>query len=152
MVTPNDPDAIEREVRIDARPETIFPFFTDPEKMMRWKGVEADLDPRPGGVYRVNITGRDIARGEYQEVVPNSRVVFTWGWEGEDSAVPPGASTVEVSLTPDGDGTIARLRHLGLPTDQQGPHAEGWEHYLPRLATASAGGDPGPDPWTGAHG
>jgi hypothetical protein len=26
-------------------------------------------------------------------------------------------------------------------------HDEGWNHYLDRLTTAAAGGDPGPDHW-----
>src|SRR3989442_13554655 len=83
-------DAVVREVRVAARPETVFPFFTDPAKMTRWKGVEAELDPRPGGIYRVNVTGRAVARGQYVEVVPNRRAVFTWGWEGAGSTRPPG--------------------------------------------------------------
>ena len=74
-----EPDAVQQEIRIAAPPETVFPFFTDPEKMLRWKGIEAALDPRPGGMYRVNITGKDVAQGKYVEVVPPSRVVFTWG-------------------------------------------------------------------------
>src|SRR5919204_1451791 len=109
------PDAVVCEVRVAARPETVFPFFTDPARMVRWKGVEADLDARPGGIYRVNVTGREVARGQYVEVVPNRRVVFTWGWEGAGSTLPPGASTVEVDLIPDGDGTIVRLTHRDPP-------------------------------------
>ncbi len=147
MAEPSQSNAIEREIRIAARPEIVFAFFTDPQRMVRWKGLEATLDPRPGGIYRVDVTGTNVARGQYLEVVPNRRVVFTWGWEGEGQAIPPGASTVEVSLIPDGDGTILRLTHRDLPVEAQGAHAEGWEHYLPRLATAAAGGDPGPDPW-----
>ena len=140
-------DAVEREVRIDASPEDIFPFFIDAAKMVRWQGRSVSLDARPGGVYRVDVNGTNIARGEYVEVTPNSRVVFSWGWEGEDSAVPPGSSRVEITLTPDGDGTIVRLRHTGLPEDQRDAHLEGWTHYMDRLAVAGAGGDPGPDPW-----
>jgi uncharacterized protein YndB with AHSA1/START domain len=94
----------------------------------------------------VDVNGRNIAQGEYIEVVPNSRVVFSWGWEGDGSPLPPGASTVEVTLEPDGEGTIVRLRHLGLPGDQRDAHSEGWDHYLARLVVAGAGGDPGPDP------
>jgi uncharacterized protein YndB with AHSA1/START domain len=140
--------AVEREVRIDAPPEVVFAYFTDPDRMTTWKGVVADLDPRPGGVYRVDINGTDVARGEYVEVRPHERVVFTWGWEGDGNPVPPGSSTVEVTLVPDGDATIVRLRHSGLPGGAHDPHAEGWEHYLDRLAVAAAGGDPGPDRWT----
>ena len=138
--------ALEREIRIEARPETVFEFFTDPEKMTRWKGRKAELEPRPGGIYRVEINDQAIARGEYQEIDPPRRVVFTWGWEGEGSPVPPGASTVEVELTPDGDGTIVRLTHRDLPAAAVESHAHGWEMYLARLAAASEGRDPGPDP------
>ena len=149
-MTSTHSDVVEREVRIAARPETIFLFFVEPEKMMRWKGISAELDPRPGGIYRVDVTGRDIARGEYVEVTPHSRVVFTWGWEGENHPVPPGSSTVEITLTPDGDGTIVRLRHFDLPTEAQELHGQGWDHYMERLAIAGAGGDPGPDPKVGS--
>lgn len=141
-------DYVEVEVRINARPETIFPYFTDPKKMVLWKGVSAELDPRPGGIYRCNVTGRDIARGKYVEITPNRRVVFTWGWEGEGHPIPPGSSTVEVTLIPDGTGTIVRLRHTGLPKDARPQHADGWKHFLERLSVRAAGGDPGVDPWT----
>lgn len=138
---------VEREVRIAASPETVFEFFTDAEKMKRWKAMEAELDPRPGGIYRAEIMPGSVARGEYVAVEPPHRVVFTWGWEGEGQPVPPGSSVVEVTLTPDGDGTIVRLVHLGLPSEEMATeHAKGWDHYMARLAVAAAGGDPGPDP------
>ena len=137
---------VEREVRISASPETIFPFLIDPEKIVRWKGTEAMLDPRPGGIYRVNVAGKHMARGEFVEVNPHSKIVFTWGWEGNDD-VPPGSSTVEVSLIPDGDDTIVRLRHTDLPTKESAAeHTMGWDHYMSRLSIAAPGGDPGEDP------
>ena len=148
MEVPNNTEVVERETRIAARPETVFSFFTDPAKMTRWMGIEATLDAWPGGVYRVNINGRDIARGEYLEVVPNTRVVFSWGWEAEGNPLPPGSTNIEISLVADGDGTALRLRHLGLPVDQRDAHGEGWDHYLPRLVIAAEGRDPGPDPWS----
>jgi uncharacterized protein YndB with AHSA1/START domain len=148
-MTATDPDVVEREVRIAARPEVVFEFFTDAAKMLRWKGVDAMLDPRPGGVYRVNVTGRDIAVGEFVAIEEPHRIVFTWGWE--NSPIPPGSTTVEVTLTPDGDGTLLRLRHSGLFTeDARSQHAMGWEHFLDRLALAAGGTDPGPDPWAQA--
>lgn len=147
-MTPTEATAIEREVRVRARPETIFPFFTEPELMVRWMGTSAQAEPAPGGIYRVDITGSRVARGEYVEVSPPDRVVFTWGWEGGSSVVQPGASTVEVTLTADGDHTLVRLVHRNLPSDDSASsHGEGWEHYLGRLRAAAAGDDPGPDPW-----
>lgn len=138
---------VEREVRIEAPPDVVFKFFVEPEQMIRWTGIEATLDPRPGGIYRVNVTGEDVARGEYVEVSPNERVVFTWGWEADGHPVPPGSSTVEITLEPDRGATIVRLRHSGLPGGPEDQHGEGWDHYLARLAVAAVGGDPGVDPW-----
>ncbi len=148
MTTQSASDVVELEVRIAARPETVFSFLSDAAGMARWFGSKVDLDPRAGGQLRVDINGRDIARGEIVEIVADQRIVFTFGWEGKDHPVPAGSSTVEISLVEDGDGTIVRLRHSGLPADQAGGHKEGWEHFLPRLVTISEGGDPGPDPWT----
>ena len=115
--------------------------------MLRWKGIEATLDPRPGGLYRVEMNARDVACGQYVELEPHRRVVFTWGWEGEGHPIPPGSTTVEVSLVPDGEGTIVRLTHRDLPAEARDEHLHGWDHYLTRLAAAAAGDDPGPDPW-----
>ncbi len=143
---PSETEALELEIRVAATPETVWGFFTDPEKMVRWKGRKAELDPRPGGVYRVEISDQAIARGEYVEIEPHRRLVITWGWEGEGSAVPPGSSTVEITLTEEGDGTLVRLRHSGLPTaEERASHTQGWQRYLARLSVAGAGGDPGPD-------
>ena len=144
-------DAVEREVRIAARPETVFEFFTDPEKMIRWKGRRAELDARPGGTYRVEINDQAVALGEYVEVDPPGRIVFTWGWEGQKSgqgehAVPPGSSRVEIRLEPLGDGTLVRLRHLDLPAEAREIHGQGWDLYLGRLTAAVSGDDPGADP------
>ena len=137
---------VTREVRIKATPETIFPFFTDPQKMTRWKGTAAALDPHAGGAYRVDVRPGNIAVGEYVEVDPPHKIVFTWGWEGSPE-VPPGSSTVEITLTPDGDETVVTLRHHGLPSDgSRAAHAEGWDYFLPRLAIAAEGGDPGQGP------
>jgi len=143
-----DSETIERSIRIEARPETVFSFFTDPQKMVMWKGILASLDPQPGGLYRVEISQRDIVRGEFIELEPYSRIVFTWGWEGEGSPLPPGSSLVEIDLAEDHGATLLRLRHLGLPQAVKASHIEGWDHFLPRLAAAAEGRNLGPDPWS----
>jgi uncharacterized protein YndB with AHSA1/START domain len=144
-------EVVEREVRVAARPETVFEFLVDPEKQVLWMGRRAELDARPGGIYRVEINDQATASGEFVEVDPPTRVLVTFGWEGQEAGqgehgVPPGSSRVEVTLEPDGDGTLVRLRHYDLPEQTREMHGQGWELYLGRLATAAAGGDPGPDP------
>jgi len=140
--------AVEIEVRIDASPETVFEFFTDPDKMVQWMGRSHELDPRPGGTFRCDINGREVASGSYQEIDPPRRVVFTWGWESEESLTTPGSSTVEVDLEPAGEQTLVRLTHRDLPGEEQrAAHKHGWDHYTERLAVAASGGDPGEDPW-----
>jgi uncharacterized protein YndB with AHSA1/START domain len=136
----------ERTLSIDASPETVWEFLVDPEKLMRWKGISADLDPQPGGIYRCEVIPGHTARGEFVELDKPSRLVFTWGWDGNEG-VPPGSSTIEIELASDGSGTSLRFAHH-LPTAEAvASHAHGWDHYLPRLETAAAGGDPGEDPW-----
>jgi uncharacterized protein YndB with AHSA1/START domain len=153
-VTTSTHDTIEIERRINARPETVFGFFTDPDKYRRWQGVDAVLDPRPGGVFRVTTSGRSrtVACGHYVEVEPPDRLVITWGWEENPILaglhLPPGSSRVEVLLERDGDGTILRLRHSGLRTEPSCQfHTWGWDVSLDRLVLVAEGRDPGPDPF-----
>ncbi len=135
-----------REVMIDATPETIWPFLTQADKHVEWAGTEADINPTPGGIYRVLMGGgQHQSAGEYVEVVPMEKVVFTFGWEREGNPIPPGSTTVEITLQPEGDKTRVRLVHRGLPDDAVADHGAGWAHYLDRLAVRSAGGDPGPE-------
>jgi uncharacterized protein YndB with AHSA1/START domain len=139
-------DAVEVEARIDASPEVVFDFFVDPDKMIQWMGRSARLDPRPGGEFHCDINSNAIASGEYVAVEPPDRIVFTWGWNGEDSVTKPGSTTIEVLLAAEADGTHLRLIHRDLPSPESAEkHGHGWRHYLDRLAKSAAGGDPGPD-------
>jgi uncharacterized protein YndB with AHSA1/START domain len=134
-----------REVVVDASPRTIFPFLTDPTRHVLWMGTDADLDPRVGGSYRVVVQGKNPAVGEFVEVVPDRKVVFTFGWDEPDHPIPAGSTEVEITLLPDGGKTRVRLVHRGLPDDAVSDHTQGWDHYLDRLVVAVAGGDAGPD-------
>src|ERR687891_600896 len=108
---PGGTEPLRNEVRIAAPPEVVFPYFTDPARMVNWMGVAALLDPRPGGTFRVDANGRDVVVGEY----------------------------VEVALERDGEGTLLTLLHHGLADGVRDAHAEGWTHYLARLAPVAAG-------------
>jgi uncharacterized protein YndB with AHSA1/START domain len=110
-------------------------------------GRSASFDPQPGGEYRVEVLSGNVAVGEFVELDPPHRLVWTWGWEpGSPSPVAPGSSTVEVELVPEGDGTRLRFTHSGLPdADAAQKHAHGWDHYLERLAIVARCDDPGRD-------
>ncbi|MFE9692737.1 SRPBCC domain-containing protein [Micromonospora sp. NPDC005806] len=128
-------DIIVATEHIKAPPEVVFPYLTDPALIVKWIGVRAELDPQPRGVFSLDM-GDVVARGAYITVEPPYRVVFTWGIPGND-ALPPGESTVEVVLTPDGDDTMVVLTHRGLPSTLIGIHRAGWEHQLGRLGVAA---------------
>jgi len=138
-------DAFTTEVDLPAPPEEVFRHLTDPAAMVRWMGQHATLEPIPGGAFQVDINGVPV-RGRYLEVDPPRRVLVSWGVAGS-ADMPPGATEVEFTLTPSPAGTRLRLVHRGLSAGQAEIHATGWRHFLPRLASAAAGGTPGPDPW-----
>jgi uncharacterized protein YndB with AHSA1/START domain len=152
MESTTETTEVVRELSIAARPETVWDFFVDPAKAIRWMGIEATLEPEPGGLYRVEVVPGTVARGTFVELEAPHRLVFTWGWEpradGETYDVVPGSSTIEVRLEPDGDGTLLRFVHRDLPSaDSAARHGHGWDHFLPRLVEAASGRDPGRDPW-----
>jgi uncharacterized protein YndB with AHSA1/START domain len=139
--------SVEREIAIAASPETVWELLVDPVQAIRWMGQEATFDVRPGGEYRVAVIPGHTASGQFVEVDRPRRLVHTWGWEGE-SGVPPGSSTVEYELIPNGEGTLLRFTHRDLPNAEAAEsHGHGWDHYLERITIAAAGGDPGTDPW-----
>ncbi|HEX2114130.1 MAG TPA: SRPBCC domain-containing protein [Alphaproteobacteria bacterium] len=143
-----EPLVVRREVKIAAPPATVFAFLTDPEKILRWMGTEATLEPHPGGLYLVNVSGRDIARGRFTEVIPVHRLAYSFGWDGDDKKTPPESSLVEIDLIEEAGGTLLRMTHSGLrDAEACASHERGWTHYFARLAVAAAGADPGPDPW-----
>jgi uncharacterized protein YndB with AHSA1/START domain len=145
-MTSDPASLVELQVRLGAAPDEVFRYLTDAERYVRWQGVKAELDPRPGGVFRVWMDADTVARGEFVEVEAPRRVVFSWGWEGNES-VPPGSTIVELTLEADGDGTVLSLRHTGLPDGEAAAmHEEGWRFFTARLAAVARGEDPGPTP------
>jgi uncharacterized protein YndB with AHSA1/START domain len=138
-------ETFRSEIEVVAPPGTVFAFLTDPEKIVRWMGTEAEMEPHPGGIYLLKTGDRYTARGQFTEVVPVHRLAYSFGWEDHDS-VPPGSSLVEIELVERDGGTLVRFTHSGLPDAAElASHTKGWNHYLRRFAIAAAGGDPGPD-------
>lgn len=145
------------ERRIHGDPETVFTYFTDPERHVQWQGFDARLDPKPGGEYLVQMTPTSRVRGKYLEVEFPRRIVLEWGVEADPDpktppvvySVPVGSTVVEISFTPDEDATIVRVVHSLLRDDAAaGFTTFGWRGFLDRLLRVAAGLDAGPDPFS----
>ena len=130
-------------------PDEAFALITEPERLRRWKTVSARVDLQAGGAYRFTVTPGHVAAGTYREVEPGRRIVFGWGWEGDDG-LPPDTSTVTVTIEPTDTGSRVTLVHEGLDAQQAIGHAEGWKHFFARLQRFATTGDAGPDEWAAA--
>jgi uncharacterized protein (TIGR03086 family) len=139
----------DKSVLVPLSADETFALITQPDRLRRWQVITARVDLRAGGDYRWTIIPGHSAAGTFTEVEPGRRVVFSWGWEGS-AELPPGASTVIITLEPASGGTMVHLVHEGLSGEQEASHAAGWTHYLDRLVTAATAGDAGPDEWAAA--
>ena len=128
--------------RLKAAPTQVFAAWTDTQKIVHWFGpketvagsVRAKMDVRSGGSYQMNFQTDDGEKhqvgGVYREVVPDSRLVFTWAWH----STPERESLVTVTVAADGDGTLLTLHHEQF-FDQQARdgHSRGWTGTLDKL-------------------
>ena len=70
---------VEVTVQVPAAPSDVFSFFTDPARYVQWMGSEADLEPVPGGVYRVRMADGFAAAGRFLAVEPPAPGRFQLG-------------------------------------------------------------------------
>jgi uncharacterized protein YndB with AHSA1/START domain len=128
--------------RLNASPEKVYAAWTDPQKLIRWFGpptvvpdtVKAEIDLRVGGRYRISFTAEDgeysEVGGVYREVVPNARLVFSWAWH----STPERESQIEISLIPEGSGTLLTLHHAQFADEKaRDSHQRGWGIFLDKL-------------------
>jgi uncharacterized protein YndB with AHSA1/START domain len=141
-------DAVVHEVVLPAPPSEVFDMFVDPDKLVRWIGMTAELEARVGGRFTFELMPGQYCEGRYLVVDAPRRVVFTWGWSDPSMGVPPGSSVVEVALQPEDSGRSTRLRlvHRDLPDADTGRvlHDDGWTRFLARLRAVVVG-EPPPD-------
>lgn len=157
-----DTAPVQVSMHIQGTPPDVFCFFTDPALYVQWMGSEAELEPVPGGVYRVRMPDGFEAAGRFLEVDHPHLIVFSWGFADDEAAartkheggepggaaaMPAGSTRVTVSLRDEDGGTRLNLRHENLPSPElREGHQVAWDTYLARLAIRAAGGDPGADP------
>ena len=137
-MTPTD---LRLQRTIAAAPEEVFRAWTSPEVLERWWSAgpswppaECDVDARPGGRYRLRMRNRESGAvsevgGEYREVEPPHRLVYTWRWAGDEHT-----SLVTVEFVGEGDRTTTVVvEHTALASEDSRA-AAGWEGVLDTLA------------------
>jgi uncharacterized protein YndB with AHSA1/START domain len=142
-VTTNNPEHTVRLERIlPAARERVFSAFVDPAQLSNWWGPagftvpNAVLDVREGGRYRIEMQPSDgepfWAFGEYREVEPPGRLVYTFEW---DPPTPDDQPTlVTLALEPAEEGTRLVVEHGAFKTDERyALHEAGWRDTLDRL-------------------
>jgi len=128
---------------INVPTDRVYKAWTDPAQLKEWFGPEnvrtrnISADLRVGGKYRWDLTspeGEEMsAFGEYKELVPGKKIVFTWQWD-EDETWENRSSVVTVELFERRGGTELRLKHGQLPSEEsRDRHNEGWNSLLARL-------------------
>jgi uncharacterized protein YndB with AHSA1/START domain len=135
-------NGIELRRTLEARRERVFAAWTRPELMSRWlfpgSGWTAAVESEfvVGGKWSVEMrepSGNVHHQfGVYREILPVSRLVFTWTCPILDVT----DSVVTVELTERGDRTELVLSHV-LPDDPKlrNAHEEGWTGCLASLET-----------------
>ena len=120
---------------LPASPDEVFDAWTTPSRMAAWMSpvgaAEAEVDLRVGGSFRVvMVEARLEHTGEYLEIDPPSRLVFTWvsPFTGAEPSV------VTVELHPHDKGARVVLTHERLPEDVIDGHRDGWGAMIERLA------------------
>lgn len=145
MTGASRPDAIRIERTFRAPAREVFAAWTSAELLRRWYPPGADwdtpvaeLDLRVGGRLRLVMRSPDGEEsgggGEYREITPPSRLVFTWEWDRPDIAV--GVQLIEVDFIehPDGTTTVV-MTNSGLNDDRsRESHRDGWDGSFDNLA------------------
>jgi uncharacterized protein YndB with AHSA1/START domain len=134
------PDPLTASIRVAAPPDVVFPYLIDPPLLSRWLGDATGSTPEPGGAFALAFDDDSTSvQGRFVTIDPPKRVVFTWGVPDSD-VLPPGSTTVEIVLTPDGTDTLLDLVHHDLPPSELPSHQAGWTGLLHKLERVAADG------------
>jgi uncharacterized protein YndB with AHSA1/START domain len=128
---------LDRTIVVEARPQTVFSFFTDSDRWASWWGAGSTIEPSPGGRVFIRHPNGIEASGEVVEVVTPERMVFTYGF-ASGQPMPPGSSRVTIRLEPVADGTRLHLLHEFADSKARDEHVQGWRYQLSLFANVVA--------------
>src|SRR5580658_8737129 len=134
---PELPYSLNRTVVIQAKPETVFRFFTDSTRWATWWGAGSTIDAQPGGKVYIRHPNGIESLGEVLELREPERISFTYGF-ASGQPVPPGGSRVTIRLDPDSAGTRLHLLHEFAEASARDEHVQGWRFQLSLFANAVA--------------
>jgi uncharacterized protein YndB with AHSA1/START domain len=132
------PFELERTIVIAARRTTVFRYFTDSARFAEWWGEGSRIEGRPGGALLIRYPNGATASGEVIELVPDERVVFSYGYDDPGKPIPPGGSRVTITLADDPAGTRLSLRHEVKDAATRDMHVAGWRFQLAVFANVTA--------------
>jgi uncharacterized protein YndB with AHSA1/START domain len=133
VTTPSDREIVSTRV-FDAPRDLVFEAHTSCEHMSRWWGprkyefASCEMDFRPGGAWRIVHRGPEgeipAFRGEFREIVPPERIMWTFEWEGMPGHVSVGTLELEEQ---DGKTTITSTSVFDSVEDRDGMLQSGME-------------------------
>jgi uncharacterized protein YndB with AHSA1/START domain len=140
---PAERTSLEIKRFIRASRDRVYAAWTDPAQLKEWFGPasvrtrEVVAEAHVGGKFcwdLVNDEGEErTVHGEYREVVPGTKVVFTWQWD-DDELWKGRTSIVTVDLADAKGGTEVTLVHEQLPSEEsRDRHTEGWSSLFDQL-------------------
>jgi uncharacterized protein YndB with AHSA1/START domain len=116
----------------------VFRYFTDSTRFAAWWGPGSTIDPHPGGAVLIRYPNAVIARGTVEQIIPDERIVFTYGYDDPARPIAPGTTRVTISLRDDEDGTRLDLRHDFADPALRDQHVPGWRYQLSVFANVAA--------------
>jgi uncharacterized protein YndB with AHSA1/START domain len=144
MNTTTETLAVEVRHTYPVSRERLFQAWTDPQEARLWFGGDGcrprslEMDVRPGGRFVMTVDGCEgglwTVTGEYREVTPPSKLVYTWRWE-DDPQWEGVDSVITVEFLECAGGAEVRLLHERFPSaESQANHQRGWTASLEKLA------------------
>ena len=131
------PHLLERSILICAQRSTVFRYFTDSKRFADWWGEGSVIDGRKGGAFVIRFPNGVIASGEIVDLVPEERVVLSYGYEDPKKPIPPGGSLVTITLHERPAGTLVHLRHEVADAAVRDEHVQGWRYQLAVFANVA---------------
>jgi uncharacterized protein YndB with AHSA1/START domain len=140
---------VTREFQVPA--EQVYKAWTEFEALKQWwKPLNSELtdlqnELKPQGIVKYTFTRSDTGEsytvgGEYSEVIPGNKLVYSWKWELPDETSTENDYKLDIEFNDQGSGSVLRVKQYGFESEEASkPHYEGWESALDALEAHLSG-------------